>query len=135
MSGIEGRGRLRATVALMGTSLAGGAIADARNRRTVMLVTQTMMLAFSAGLAAATAAGLTNVFLLYVVAALMAATSAFDGPARQALIPALVPREQFAPAMSLNILAMSVARMAGPAAGGFSVATIGVASTYALDAA
>jgi MFS family permease len=120
-------------IALMSASFAGGAVADRRNRRTVMLVTQLTLLLLSLSLALATILDSVNVFVLYVVAAAMAATQAFDGPARQALIPALVPRSQLAPAMSLNMLAMSTARMAGPAVGGVSVAVLGVGGTYILD--
>lgn len=121
--------------ALMVTSLVGGVVADARDRRAVMLVTQSTLLMLSMSIAIATYLDAINVVMLYIVAALIAATSAFDGPARQALIPALVPRHELAAAMSLNILAMSTARMAGPAVGGFMVALVGVATTYVIDGA
>jgi MFS family permease len=121
-------------VALMTTSLIGGAVADTRDRRKLMLITQTILLSLSAALAAISRSGTVSVGLLYAFAALVAATSAFDGPARQALIPSIVSREQFAPAMSLNILAMSTARMIGPALGGVAVAVVGVAGTYVIDA-
>jgi MFS family permease len=126
-------GLIRA-VTIMVMSLVGGAQADARDRRRILLVTQAVLLALSAGLGVATALDIVNVTMLFIVAALVAATSAFDGPARQALIPALVPRRDLTGAMSLNILAMSVARMAGPAIGGVSVAVLGIAGTYMLDA-
>lgn len=122
-------------IALMVTSLIGGAVADSRDRRTIMLVTKSTLLLLSLSIAVATWLDTINVPLLYIVAALIAATSAFDGPARQALIPALVPRQKLASAMSLNILAMSIARMAGPAVGGFMVALVGVATTYVIDGA
>jgi hypothetical protein len=86
------------------------------------------------GLAACTALGAVNIWLLYGFAAATAATSAFDGPARQALIPSLVPRNELGAAISLNMLAMSSARMVGPAIGGISVGLIGVAATYVIDA-
>jgi len=121
-------------VTIMAMSLVGGAQADARDRRTILLVTQVVLLCLSAGLGVATALDAVNVTMLFIVAALVAATSAFDGPARQALIPSLVPRHDLTAAMSLNILAMSIARMAGPAIGGVAVAVLGVAGTYMLDA-
>ena len=121
-------------VALMIASLFGGALADSRDRRRLMFVTQALLLCLSAGIAAATALGWVSVWLLYVVAMAAAATSAFDGPARQALIPTLVTREQLVAAMSLNSTVFSVARMVGPAAGGLAIAWIGVAGAYALDA-
>ncbi len=121
-------------VALMATSLLGGAAADSHNRRNLMLVTQSMMLVLTLGLAACTALDLVNIWILYAFAATTAATSAFDGPARQALIPSLVPRSELGAAISLNMLAMSAARMVGPAIGGISVSLVGVAATYVIDA-
>jgi MFS family permease len=61
--------------------------------------------------------------------------AAFDSPARQALIPSLVPRNRIPAAMSLNILTGNVADVIGPAIGGFAIALIGVAGAYALNAA
>lgn len=61
-------------VALMGTSFLGGAAADTRNRRSLMLVTQSLMLALTLGLAACTALGAVNIWLLYGFAAATAAT-------------------------------------------------------------
>ena len=121
-------------VALMGTSFLGGAAADSRNRRSLMLVTQSVMLALTLGLAALTVLDAVNIWGLYAFAAATAATSAFDGPARQALIPSLVPRNELGAAISLNMLAMSTARMVGPAVGGVSVGLVGVAATYVIDA-
>jgi predicted MFS family arabinose efflux permease len=121
-------------IALMGTSLIGGAAADSHNRRSLMLVTQSLMLALTLGLAACTALDIANIWVLYAFAATTAATSAFDGPARQALIPSLVPRHDLGPAISLNMLAMSSARMVGPAIGGISVGLVGIAATYVIDA-
>jgi MFS family permease len=120
---------------LMGTSFLGGALADSRNRRNLMLVTQSIMLALTSSLAALTLFGTVNIWMLYGFAAVIAATSAFDGPARQALIPNLVPRHELGAAISLQTLAMSTARMVGPAVGGVTVGVIGIAATYALDSA
>ncbi|CAN5685825.1 hypothetical protein BH23CHL2_BH23CHL2_03340 [soil metagenome] len=72
--------------------------------------------------------------MLFIVAALVAAVSSFDGPARQALIPTLVPRGRIPDAMSVNILTGNVADMLGPAIGGFTIALIGISGTYAIDA-
>lgn len=127
-------GLIRAAV-ILSTSLMGGAVADAFNRRVVLLVTQAVLMLLSVAIAVATMTDTVSIWFLYVIAALAAATSAFDGPARQALIPALVPRRELAPAMSLNILVFSVARMVGPAVGGIAVARVGLSGTYFLDAA
>jgi len=121
-------------ISLMTVSLAGGAIADSVNRRHLLIVTNLILLLLSGGLALATQADAVNVPMLFVVAALVAAVSSFDGPARQALIPTLVPRARIPDAMSVNILTGNVADMFGPAVGGFAIALIGVAGTYTIDA-
>jgi MFS family permease len=118
----------------MTVSLAGGAIADAVNRRQMLIATNLVLLALSGGLALATRAGVVNLALLFIVAALVAAVSSFDAPARQALIPTLVPRQRIPDAMSLNILTGNVADMFGPAVGGFMIAWVGIAGTYTIDA-
>ena len=121
-------------ISIMTVSLAGGAIADSVNRRQLLIVTNLILLLLSGGLAVATWQGFVNVGMLFVVAALVAAVSSFDGPARQALIPTLVPRRRIPDAMSLNILTGNVADMLGPALGGFAIAVIGISGTYAIDA-
>jgi MFS family permease len=116
-------------------SLVGGVFADAVDRRRLLIVTQAALLALSAALAAATAAGAATIWLIYAVTLLAGAASAFDGPARQALIPGLVPREELAAALTLNITARQLATILGPSVGGLIVAGAGVASAYTVDAA
>ncbi|HZI50065.1 MAG TPA: MFS transporter, partial [Pyrinomonadaceae bacterium] len=76
-------------------SLAGGVVADAVDRKKLMIVTQTVMLTCAAVLTAATLAGLKSVWPIYLLSGLAAAAQAFDTPARQALMPTLVPEEDF----------------------------------------
>ena len=64
--------------------------------------------------------GLTRVWPIYVLAALGAAVGAFDLPARQALVPTLVPREHLPNAISLNTIMFQTASVAGPALGGIA---------------
>ncbi len=126
-------GLIRA-VATMLTSLFGGALADTMHRRHLLVVTNSMLIVLSGGLALLTELGLINVVILYVAAGLVAAVSSFDSPARAALVPTLVPRRRIADAMSFNILTSNAAEMVGPALGGFAVGTIGVAGAYSIDA-
>ena len=116
-------------------ALVGGAMADARDRRRLLLLTQVVLALFSVTLAVATQAGAATPVLIYVLTLLTATASVFDDPARQALIPALVPRQRIAQATTLNILARDVAAIMGPAAGGVAIAQLGMAATYWLDAA
>ena len=116
-------------------SLVGGVVADAVNRKRLMLGSQTLMLACAAALALVTWMGLTAVWPIYVLTAIAAAATAFDAPARQALLPALVPTKDFPNAVSLAFVAFQIAMMLGPAVAGRSLAVYGPAMVYALNAA
>src|ERR1700716_3452024 len=74
-------------------SMISGVVADAWNRRRLMLFTQVAATAVALALAILPFRGLTAVWPIYALAALGAAVGAFDLPARQALIPMLLPRE------------------------------------------
>ena len=115
-------------------SLAGGVVADAVNRKRLMMVTQMVMLSSAALLAAITVAGLNSVWPIYVVSAMASAASAFDVPARQSMMPTLVPAEVFPNAVSLGLLVFNVATIAGPAIAGFLLAESGPALIYGLNA-
>lgn len=127
-------GLIRA-IPVVAFSLVGGTLADSRDRRRLLLVTQVLIAAFSALLALATALDAASVGLIYLVTLLTTIVSCFDDPARQALIPQLVPHQRIAQATTLNILTHNIAAVVGPAAGGLAVAHLGIAATYALDAA
>src|SRR5215510_6014932 len=73
-------------------SMISGVVADAWDRRRLMLVTQTAAALVALTLAVLTSRGLHSVWVLYGLTALSAAVGAFDLPARQALVPMLVPR-------------------------------------------
>jgi MFS family permease len=115
-------------------SLAGGVVADAIDRKKLMIVTQTVMLVSAAVLTAITLAGLKSVWPIYVLSALSAAAQAFDTPARQALMPTLVPEEDFPNAVSLGIIVFNVAIILGPAIAGFILAEIGPGIIYGINA-
>lgn len=115
-------------------SLISGVVADAVNRRRLMVVTQIAMAIVASILAFLTFRGLTAVWPLYLLAALSSVAGAFDGPARQALLPNLVPREQLANAVSLNTLMFQIAAVAGPSLAGLVLATLDVGWAYALNA-
>jgi len=115
-------------------SLLSGVAADVYDRRKLMLVTQTVMAIFAAALAALTWRGLTAVWPVYAISAAGAAAGAFDLPARQALTPNLVPREDLPNALTLNTIMFQVAAVAGPALGGIVIGQFGVAWAYAFNA-
>ncbi len=115
-------------------AIAGGTIADAFDRRRVMFYTQATMCVTAGTLALLTHAGLDHPWPIYALAAVSAAASAFDSPARQSLMPTLVPRDHLPNAISLNAIMVQLAAVAGPAIGGFVIALFGVKWVYAVNA-
>jgi len=115
-------------------SMLSGVAADVYDRRRLMLVTQTLMAIFAAALAALTWRGLHSVWPVYAISAAGAAAGAFDLPARQALTPNLVPREDLPNALTLNTIMFQIAAVSGPAMGGIVIAQLGVGWAYAINA-
>lgn len=115
-------------------SLLSGVAADVYDRRKLMFLTQTLMAIFAAALAALTWRGLHSVWPVYAISAASAAAGAFDLPARHALTPNLVPREDLPNALTLNTIMFQVAAVTGPALGGIVIAQLGVGWAYALNA-
>jgi MFS family permease len=116
-------------------SMISGVVADAWDRRRLMLVTQVCATAVAGGLAVLTFRGLAVVWPIYLLAALGAAVGAFDMPARAALVPSLVPREHLPNAISLNTIMFQTASVVGPSIGGILIAARGVGWAYAANAA
>ncbi|MBI4501073.1 MAG: MFS transporter [Gemmatimonadetes bacterium] len=121
-------------VPIVAFSLISGVVADAVDRRKVMIVTQTLMAVMAGVLALLTFRGLSVAWPVYLLAGLSSAAAAFDGPSRQSLIPNLVPREHPGNAISLNTIMFQASAIAGPSLAGITIATVGVASVYLLNA-
>jgi MFS family permease len=124
---------LAALVPLLVVPLWGGAIADAWDRRAVLLRTEV-------GMAVVTALFLGNALLphpqvwaLYVLEATAVAVYSLGRPAMASLTPRLVPADQLAAASSVQSIYESFAAVAGPAAGGVLIAAIGISGAYAID--
>jgi MFS family permease len=116
-------------------SLFGGVIADVVNRRVLMLVAQIVMLISASILMAVTLLGLSSPWPIYLLTGVASVATAFDLPARQSLVPALVPAEDFPNAVSLSMIVFNVATIAGPSLAGLVLASRGPALVYALNAA
>jgi MFS family permease len=115
-------------------SLVGGAVADAYDRRKVVLLCQVVPLLASLVLFTTTESGAVGLVLIYSCVLLVASASAFEAPAGAALLPLLVPREIFANAVTVNSTARAFGFVLGPAVGGFLIAAAGVGAAYALHA-
>jgi MFS family permease len=111
-----------------------GVVADAVDRRRLMLGAQIVMMLVATTLALVTIFGLANPLVILVMAGLGAAAGSVDAPARQSLLPTLVPREHLPNAIGLNSILFQTASAVGPALAGLALATRGVASVYALNA-
>jgi MFS family permease len=99
-----------------------------------MLITQAGSTLSTLALAVLTFRGLSTVWPIYVLAALGAAVGAFDLPARQALVPTLVPREHLPNAITLNTIMFQIAAVVGPSLGGILIAAAGVGWVYVVNA-
>jgi MFS family permease len=115
-------------------SLMGGVVADVMDRRRLMIVTQTVMLTSSAILALVTFSGLERVWPIFLLTAIASAAWAFDTPARQALMPTLVPVKDFPNAVSLSMLMFQIGLIVGPPLAGFLLASHGPGLVYAINA-
>jgi MFS family permease len=116
-------------------SMISGVVADAWDRRRLMLATQIAATLVALVLAVLTFRGIAVIWPIYTLAALGAAVGAFDLPARNALVPSLVPREHLPNAISLNTIMFQTASVVGPSLGGLLIAAAGVGWAYLANAA
>lgn len=125
---------LSRVIPIVAVSLLSGVVADALDRRRLMLATQSAMTVLAGILAAVSLWGSITPWTLYLLSALSSAALAFDSPARQALIPALVPREDLPNAISLNTIMFQMASVLGPSLAGVALALLNPGWVYALNA-
>lgn len=114
--------------------LLGGVIADQRDRRMVLVYTHIALMLSSAALVIATLAERDTLAVIYAVTLASSALNSLAGPARQALIPNLVPRNEIAGAATMANLAMQAAMVVGPAIGGVLIAQTSLSLVYGLNA-
>jgi MFS family permease len=126
---------LASLVPLLFVPLVGGAFADALDRRTVVLVTETGLAVLSGLFLLNALLPSPQVWALFVLQGLAVAVYSFGRPALASLAPRLVPDEELAAANSLTSVYSSLSSVAGPAAGGLIIATAGVPWTFGIDAA
>ncbi|MEV4555777.1 MFS transporter [Kitasatospora sp. NPDC049285] len=122
-------------VPLVVFGLWGGALADALDRRRLVLLSEAGLCLLSVVMLANALLPHPAVWPLYVVAAFSAALFGLQRPPLDSLIPRVVPHDQLPAAFALNSLYHNVASVAGPALAGVVVAVSGVQTAYALDVA
>jgi MFS family permease len=111
-------------------SMWGGIVADRHDRKRVQFTTQAVMAAIAMLLGLATYFGRDTVWLIYMLTGLTAATNAFDAPARQALVPRLVPAEDLPGALSMNLTFSHIAIITGPSIAGLIIGASGSAASH-----
>jgi len=119
---------------IMLLSIPGGVLADRMDRRHLLIITQSLAALLALALALLSYFGNVQVWHIYLVTFLSGAVGIFDSPARTALIPTLVRPEQLATAYALNITWRQIATLAGPFIGGIVIATVGISTSYFIDA-
>jgi len=117
------------------TALFAGVAADRFERRKVIMVTSFVALFASIILALAGSLETPNLMIVYAMVVVTAIASAFEMPARQALIPALVPAPMLSQAMSAGIISWQLATVLGPSMAGILISVYGVVPLYWIDAA
>jgi MFS family permease len=110
-------------------------VADAFDRRRVLLVTQTLLAICSLGLFWNASLAHPKLWPLYVLSAASAGFAATDGSTRSAVVANLVERRQLASANALWQLLFQIGTVVGPAIGGVLIARVGVSSAYGTDVA
>lgn len=115
-------------------SLISGVVADSYDRRSILFITQSVAGLLALALALLTQFGHITIWYIYGLTALQAVVIAFDGPARAALIPNLVPPEDLANAFSMNSMAFQTGAVIGPAVSGLVIALAGQAAAYYINA-
>jgi MFS family permease len=125
---------LAQVVPLIVSSIVGGVIADAVDRRKLLLVSQVGLSGSIVILVVAAVAGNPPLWLLYAAAALIAALTGLDAPARIAAIPNLVGSDRVSSAIVLNQVVYQLGDVVGPALGGLIIARFGLAWAYGVDA-
>src|SRR5579871_3218268 len=123
------------TLPFLAMSLYAGTVVDRMDRRKLFFWVEVGMLAVTLALGALIAAGMVQVWHIYLSSVIASLFGAFEIPTQQALLPHLVPRRDIMNAVSLNSLVRKGSQVLGPSLGGLSVALFGVATTYFLNAA
>jgi MFS family permease len=113
----------------------GGVFADRLDKQRVLYITQALQGLLAAVFAVLIAAGAIHMWVVYLLAIALGFVNVFDNPARQSFISEMVPPEDLANAVTLNSVAVNIARVFGAALGGVVAAAIGLSLCFACNAA
>src|SRR5512147_1149978 len=114
--------------------LFGGLLADAMDRRRLMMATQASLFLVSGTLAFLTMTGSVTALTLYGVTVFLALFTSLEAPSRHAIVTNLVPAADLARATAISSTQRQIATIAGPSIAGVVLAVAGPAVCYAIDA-
>lgn len=115
-------------------ALPAGAIADVVSKRKLLIVVQLLMAFIAALLTYIVYKGTITPTLLLLFIFALGTGAAFVAPAKQSIVPQLVPKEELQSAIALNSVGFNLSRTIGPALAGILIATIGIAAPFAFNA-
>jgi MFS family permease len=116
------------------SSLIGGVVVDAYDRRMILFASQIVPGLGSLAMLAAMATDHVTLELIYALVLVTGLASSFENPARQSILPGLVPRRLFMRAITLNSATSSISSVTGPALTGLAIVLGGVGLAYAIHA-
>lgn len=119
---------------LMTLALVGGALADRHDRRRLLLADQIALVAVAALLAALAFAGSPPVWMLFVLAALLAGFGAVQNVVRAAIVPNLVAPQHLRAALATTFGLFQLTLVIGPGIAGVLIGVLGVGAAYTVDA-
>jgi MFS family permease len=126
---------LASLIPLLVVPLIGGAIADALDRRTILLSTESGLTVVAALFLANSLLAHPQVWLLFVLQSAGVGVFSLGRPAMSSLPPRLVPDDEVPAAIAIESVYESLSAVAGPAVGGLLIAAVGVPWTYGIDCA
>jgi MFS family permease len=126
---------IAALVPLLIVPIYGGAVADAVDRRRMLLLSDVALLVVTLGLLANSLLPDPHIWALFAGEALGTAAYGFQRPARNALTPKLVGEDQLLAAIAVEDVVFTLARVVGPALAGLMIAVFGLPGAYGIDAA
>jgi MFS family permease len=121
--------------ALIVFAMLGGAMADAADRRTMVLLSEAGLMAGSLLMVGNSLLAYPALWLIFAVTLLWGALDALQRPSLDALLPRLVDRDELAAAGALSSMRGTVGMVAGPALSGVLIAVVGLPLTYTVDVA
>ena len=118
------------TVPFLVVSLYAGTLVDRLDRKKLLIWSEALFMIMVALLGVLIATGWIEIWHIYASSFILGLISAFEAPARSAILPDLVPRSDLMTALSLNSMVRKGSQIIGPALGGIFVAGFGIAGAY-----